>query len=167
MTISREIPWYREPWPWILVSGPAIVVVAGIATAVIAWRTNDPLVADDYYKQGLAINREISKDEAAKRLGITARISFSADRTQVRVRLGGAPVSGRGLRMKLVHPTRDGMDQAVSLALIAGDMYEGRLRAPVGETWQIQLLDAESVWRLAGIWKNSSDSVALGGHAAD
>ena len=39
-------PWYREPWPWILMAGPAIVVVAGIATAVIAIRTSDPLVAD-------------------------------------------------------------------------------------------------------------------------
>ena len=39
-------PWYRHPWPWILMAGPAIVVVAGIATAVIAVRTADPLVAD-------------------------------------------------------------------------------------------------------------------------
>lgn len=39
-------PWYREPWPWILMAGPAVVVVAGIATMVIAIRTADPLVAD-------------------------------------------------------------------------------------------------------------------------
>ena len=39
-------PWYREPWPWILMAGPAVVVVAGIATAVIAIRTADPMVAD-------------------------------------------------------------------------------------------------------------------------
>ena len=28
----KRAPWYREPWPWILISGPAIVVVAGMAT---------------------------------------------------------------------------------------------------------------------------------------
>ena len=39
-------PWYREPWPWILMSGPAIVVVAGTATAIIAIRTADPVVAN-------------------------------------------------------------------------------------------------------------------------
>ena len=39
-------PWYREPWPWILMAGPAIVVVAGIATAWLAVRSNDGLVED-------------------------------------------------------------------------------------------------------------------------
>jgi hypothetical protein len=31
-------PWYREPWPWFLMAGPGLVVVAAIATAVIAFR---------------------------------------------------------------------------------------------------------------------------------
>ena len=39
-------PWYREPWPWILMAGPAIVVVAGFTTLVIAVRTADPIVSD-------------------------------------------------------------------------------------------------------------------------
>ena len=43
-------PWYREPWPWILMAGPATVVVAGIVTAWIAVANQDPLVVDNYYK---------------------------------------------------------------------------------------------------------------------
>ena len=54
--------WYREPWPWLVMSGPAIVVVAGIGTAIIAFRTSDGLVADDYYKQGLVINQTLKRD---------------------------------------------------------------------------------------------------------
>ena len=46
---SPRKPWYREPWPWIIMAGPATVVVAGVATAVIAFRGADGLVADDYY----------------------------------------------------------------------------------------------------------------------
>ena len=57
-------PWYREPWPWILMAGPAIVVVAGIATAWLAVRSNDGLVGDDYYKKGL---RSASKLHATRR----------------------------------------------------------------------------------------------------
>jgi hypothetical protein len=162
MTTSRELPWYREPWPWILMSGPAIVVVAGIATAAIAWKYNDALVADDYYKQGLAINREIKRDEAAQRLGIVALLSFSTDRSQVRVRLDGAPASVAGLKLLLVHPTREGMDQQVSLRPIAAGMFEGRLQPPVGEAWQIQLLDAGGVWRLAGTWSIRSEMLSMG-----
>jgi hypothetical protein len=53
-------PWYREPWPWILMSGPAVVVVAGVATAWIAFATADSLVAEDYYKRGLTINDRLA-----------------------------------------------------------------------------------------------------------
>ena len=31
-------PWYKERWPWILMAGPAIVVVAGVTTAWITKR---------------------------------------------------------------------------------------------------------------------------------
>lgn len=162
MTTSRSAPWYREPWPWILMSGPAIVVVAGIATAVIAWKNNDALVADDYYKQGLSINREIRRDAAAQRLGVVAQLSFSGDRTQVRVRLLGTADSAAGLRMLLVHPTREGLDQEVALTSITGGLYEGRLKAPAGESWQVQVLDAGGVWRLSGTWNSKSEAVVLG-----
>jgi hypothetical protein len=37
-------PWWRHGLVWFVISGPAIVVVAGIATAVIAIRGADPLV---------------------------------------------------------------------------------------------------------------------------
>lgn len=39
-TVSR--PWWREPMMWLVVGGPALVVVAGLATAVIALRGADP-----------------------------------------------------------------------------------------------------------------------------
>lgn len=162
MMNSRELPWYREPWPWILMSGPALVVVAGIATAVIAWKNNDALVADDYYKQGLGINREIRRDEAALRLGVIAQLSFNADRTRVRVHLLGSNTDSTGLRLLLVHPTRDGLDQDVSLVPIAGGMYEGRLNAPVGEAWQVQVLDPGGLWRLTGTWNSRSETLVLG-----
>jgi hypothetical protein len=50
MNPTATKPWYRHPWPWILMSGPAIVVVAGIATTVIAVTTADGLVSDDASK---------------------------------------------------------------------------------------------------------------------
>jgi hypothetical protein len=48
-------PWYKEPWPWILMAPPATAVLAGIATVWIAVASADGLVAEDYYKQGLAM----------------------------------------------------------------------------------------------------------------
>ena len=65
MHLPQAVPWYREPWPWILISGPAIVVVAGFYTLYLAVVGADPLVVDNYYKEGLAINRVLERDQAA------------------------------------------------------------------------------------------------------
>lgn len=155
-------PWYREPWPWILMSGPAIVVVAGVMTAVIAWRTDDPLVADDYYKQGLAINQELRRDDAAARMGLSAAVTFSIDRTRVRVKLAGEAPAEASLRLRLVHPTRAGFDQIVKLVPVAGGMFEGRMSPVAGDSRQVQLEDGGGVWRLNGTWKVAQDGMTLG-----
>ena len=58
-------PWYREPWPWILMAGPFTVVVAGMITLWLALESSDGMVADDYYKRGLAINQTLSRERLA------------------------------------------------------------------------------------------------------
>jgi hypothetical protein len=72
-------PWFRQRWPWLLIAGPAIVVVAGIVTIWLAIRSDDGLVADDYYKQGLAINQVIGRAERAQALGLTAKVTIGAE----------------------------------------------------------------------------------------
>ena len=80
-------PWYREPWPWILMSGPFTVVVAGLVTAWIAVANEDPLVVDNYYKEGLAINRVLERDQAAAQGGYRAELMLSQDGARVRAHL--------------------------------------------------------------------------------
>ena len=38
-------PWWRHGMVWMVIGGPLAVVIAGIATAVIAFRGADPVVA--------------------------------------------------------------------------------------------------------------------------
>ena len=57
-------PWWKYGHVWLLISGPAVVVVAGITTAVIAMRNADPLVAEDYYRKGLEINKTLSQERS-------------------------------------------------------------------------------------------------------
>lgn len=56
-------PWWKYGHVWLVFSGPAIVVVAGIATAVIAIDGADPVVDPDYYQKGLNINQELRSME--------------------------------------------------------------------------------------------------------
>ena len=42
--IADAAPWWRFGMVWLVLGGPAVVVVAAIATAVIAIRGADPIV---------------------------------------------------------------------------------------------------------------------------
>jgi len=60
MTGPRGAPWYRFPLVWMVIAGPACVVVAGFATLWIAIKIPDPVVAEDYYRQGIEINKTLA-----------------------------------------------------------------------------------------------------------
>ncbi|MDB5861296.1 MAG: hypothetical protein JWQ76_4985 [Ramlibacter sp.] len=57
-------PWWRHGYLWLVISGPAVVVVAGLATAVIAVHGADPVVASDYYRRGIEINQQLARERA-------------------------------------------------------------------------------------------------------
>ncbi len=47
-------PWWRYGMVWFMLSGPAIVVVAGLATAVIAFRNADVVLTETTTPTSLA-----------------------------------------------------------------------------------------------------------------
>ena len=53
-------PWWRYGHVWLIIAGPAVVVVAAFVTLAIAIRMPDPVVAEDYYRQGLNINKTLA-----------------------------------------------------------------------------------------------------------
>ena len=91
MTVNGQTPkpWYKEPWPWLLMSGPAIVVVAAFVTLWLAASNSSDLVSDDYYKDGKHIDLDIKRDTAAIERGINAQVLISPDGSAVRVYLSG------------------------------------------------------------------------------
>lgn len=60
----ESAPWWKHGHVWLLISGPAAVVLAGLLTAWIAVATPDPVVSEDYYRQGLEINKQLASDRA-------------------------------------------------------------------------------------------------------
>ena len=59
------LPWWRHAHVWLLIAGPAAVVVAGLVTAWIAARGQDPVVAQDYYRRGLEMNKTLAREKAS------------------------------------------------------------------------------------------------------
>lgn len=42
---NKPIPWYKVPMVWLVLGGPLSVVIASLATAVVAWKHIDPVIA--------------------------------------------------------------------------------------------------------------------------
>jgi hypothetical protein len=152
-------PWYREPWPWILMAGPLAVVVAGFITAWIAVANDDPLVVDNYYKEGLAINRVLERDQAAAQGGYRAEVMLSQDGSRVRIHLSG--VAPERLQLSLVHPTRAQLDRAVELHPLQAGWYEGKVGVAPAPRWRVVLEDAQGTWRLSGEWRPQETDVLV------
>jgi len=147
-------PWYRHHWPWILMAGPGIVVVAGLITAYLAVVSNDGLVVDDYYKQGLTVNQVLARNERAEQLGMQAEVVRSDDGGLLRVFLRSkeGTVFPQTLSMRIAHPTRSGVDQSLVLRADGAGSYSGKLSAPLQGRWHVVLEDDQREWRLTGDW---------------
>jgi len=156
LTPTQCMPWYREPWPWILMAGPVAAVVAGVITLWIAVTHQDALVADDYYKRGLAINQTLEKERQAAALGLAGQLQVGADGLRVRVVLDGQAEAPR-LVLRLAHATVADLDQKITLERSAGGWYEGMLAAPLNGRWKVLLEDAQGAWRLTGSWLGDGD----------
>lgn len=150
MNSSDTRPWHREPWPWILMAGPFVVVVAGLVTAWIAVKTSDGLVTEDYYKKGLAINQTLLRNDQAMKVGLAAGVRVAGDALVVRLQAEDKhfmlPMT---LQATISHPTRAGLDHSVLLTR-AGDTYTGMVRLPAAGHWLVLLEDEAKTWRLLG-----------------
>jgi hypothetical protein len=153
------LPWYREPWPWLLLCGPAAAIVAGVITMVIAFTSFDGVVADDYYRQGLGINRVLEREASASARALSAQVLFNPSGDRVRVTLDGAVEAGTSLRLRLVRAARAGADQEIALAPIGAGLYEGSLAQPLPGRWHLQLEDSDRRWRIAGTARLPADKV--------
>jgi hypothetical protein len=159
-------PWYREPWPWILMSGPAIVIVAGFVTLYLAVTRADPLVVDNYYKEGLAINQVLARDRAAQAAGYRAQVLMSTDRSRVRVLLTGNEPLPKQLRLQFIHRTKAGLDHEALLAQTQPGWYEGRVQLAQANRWDVTLTDLQQHWRLTGSWDRTQPAFALAARVA-
>lgn len=152
--------WYKQFWPWFIILLPASVVVAGIATVIIAFKNEDGLVNDDYYKEGLAINRQLYLEQRAEQMQLGASVKFDLYTGELRVVLAGKlQLWPQAIRLQLSHPTDQQQDLSLVLKRTELKDYMGQLEQAIGGRWYIQLTDTERTqWRLNGDI-NLSDSV--------
>lgn len=146
----EQKPWYREFWLWFVLAIPLFTVVSGVFLIWIASDNADSVVVDSYYKQGLAINWNLSREQRAQQLGIQAEIHISspADAAAGIVTLtltAKQAITAKALRVQWIHPTLSKLDQTTNLTLISPQHYRGIVDYPMeGERIVIVEPDTES-----------------------
>ena len=162
----RPPPWYREPLVWMVLAIPATAVLVGAVMLVLAHLTWDGLVADDYYRQGMQINRSLARDAEAARLGLAATLTFPAPGV-VEARLAGshgtAAAGGERLMLRFAHATRSGADVRVRLIRSADGGWRGALPPLPPGKWYAEL--GNERWRLAAPVRIPASAGELALHA--
>lgn len=53
-------PWWKHGHVWLVISGPAVVVVASFVTLWLAVTRPDPVIDANYYRDGIEINKTLA-----------------------------------------------------------------------------------------------------------
>lgn len=154
-TSNGPKPWYKEPWPWFLMLGPAIVVVAGFFTYYLAVAYKDDMVVDDYYDEGQSISILLAKEQLAVDQHISANIIMNEDGSHLRAFLKSDAPLDEEVVLSIIHPAKGGMDQVVPLKLVDknAQMYEAEFKPlPAMNNWLVQIENKDKTWRLQDKW---------------
>ncbi len=153
ITSGKATPWYRQGWPWFLILLPATVVVACCVTLYLAISHQDPLVQDDYYKEGLAINRELARDVYAREHGIAGELDFDPATLVVELHLANVLPTPPVLRLEILHPTDQTRDQVLTLHHGVDNVFIGKAASALDGRFYLLLEPAPGEarsWRLRG-----------------
>lgn len=155
---QQSKPWYKEPWPWILMSGPALVVVAAFITLSIAHDSMGDLVSDDYYKDGKHIDLNLQRDQEAVKRQVKAQIVLNPEHSAVKVFLEGNVDFNVPVRLLFLHPAKQANDLKVDLkAVTQGENGKAEYTATFpalsdARHWYVRVEDANGVWRVEDKW---------------
>ena len=154
MSSTTERPWYREPWPWLLMAPPFGAVVGGFAMLALAIGSPDALVVDDYAHIEELTRARFAADRRAAELDLHAIVGLvrtSAGRTRIEVQLIAerAFAAPPELELRLRHAAHAEADRTALLVRGTGGTYSGETELTVGR-YALELAPTVEDWRLAG-----------------
>lgn len=135
--------WYRNPWVWLIIALPMSAVIGGIATIIITNQHQPDMVVDDYYKQGKAINQELTLYNNAKNLNVSLELKVSEQRIEVR-----STTEYPALKVKMIHSTLANQDFDLVLTPNAKGSLSSSISSIMPGKWQIIIMPMDSAWKI-------------------
>jgi hypothetical protein len=147
MQTVDDKPWYKQFWPWFLIAIPLSSVMVGSQVIRLAYDGTNSLVADDYYKEGRAINERLDKIEKAIALNIKTTLDVQTGFIALEF-ITGAPATGEALKLEFFHVTQEFKDFSVLLTRDAAGIYRNNEEYPITGKWRLRLIPLDGSWKV-------------------
>lgn len=152
MSSSTVPPWYKQFWPWFMLSLLFSSIAFSMLFLFFSIRHYDGSISGDYYERGLAINEQLAKQEHAGDLGLSASLQVDNTTGDVVIDLAGER-RPETLHLALIFPTDSDFDRELTLTHVYGGRYITTLDEPLQYRWYLQLQPEagdSAEWRLTG-----------------
>ncbi|PJE80163.1 hypothetical protein CI610_00851 [invertebrate metagenome] len=136
--------WHREPWVWFIIGVITLAVLWGAVQLTTSILLGDAVVVDDYYKNGKAINQDLTRDKNAQKAALHATVTINTSEKIV-----VADVQGRllhwpsTLTLTFQSPAFPEQDRWIRLTKIQHQEdsahYSGHLNSDITGRYYVQL----------------------------
>lgn len=144
-------PGYKQPWFWFLMAPLVLVFFMGFTMLYLSIVSNDGVIVDNFYKDGLAINTREQQDMNARELELKANLNL--EHTVANLTLEGLIQDEHyKLWLHIVHPTKESLDIRIPLQQ-SGNLYTGALPHVLSGRYSIMITpdlmpNDPKMWRL-------------------
>ncbi|AJQ94602.1 FixH family protein [Gynuella sunshinyii] len=150
-------PWYKQVWLWLVLAPLIVVICASFLMLYLAISSNDGVVVDNFYKDGLAIKVREQQDEYATSRNIQARMSL--ENQIIRLSLSGnLDTLPAQLSLQIIFPTQASKDVNIVLTN-SGGIYTGALSEAVSGRRLLQIQPADENNHLNDFWRLHGEAV--------
>ncbi len=143
-------PWYKEPWPFILISITGLGVVAGSTLAFIGLSNPPEIVSGDFEQLGRGLTDTNVRTAQARSLGLSGVLHMDGSQARLELRAidpAGLPDS---LLVQFQHPASSDQDRMLVVRRQAEGLYAGALDESPHPRSRIVVADLPQSWWLAG-----------------
>lgn len=164
MVAEREDlePWYRQFWPWFIISLLGFSVLASLSTVWISLQTTDSLVLNSDDGIQIVAERRAGAEQLANELNLAALLAIDLDSGAVSatLRSGALADAPAMLELEFVHPAFAERDQLITLHRALPDaagnpLWSGHFVTVPDGRWYVTL-QAGDKWRLSGEWQDQT-----------
>ena len=143
-------PWYKEPWPFILVSITGLGVVAGSTLAVIGFSNPPEIVSGQFGSLAKFVTEDSALIDQARALGLSGRLALDGDEVVLRMSAHDGTSLPEQLMVQFQHPATSAGDSVALVSRTAGGEYRGSYAVPPHARAHVSVTDLGQNWALAG-----------------